>query len=107
MENINSTIENEVVTVDITEGDYNDVYKRGPIVKGTWKQIEEYVQSYFSKEGLERAEEIGSDGYTLAVYQEEGDECQEQEIEYYVTADPVDDDGSDQEVIDLTKEEIN
>jgi predicted glycoside hydrolase/deacetylase ChbG (UPF0249 family) len=60
----------EVIYAEVVEGDYNDVYDRHR-VKGTWDQIETYVKSFFSKEGLEVAEEIGTgDGYGLQVWEE-------------------------------------
>ena len=120
-----STIENEVVTVDITEGDYNDVYKRGPIVRGTWEQIENFVKGYFTEEGLRKAEDIGSDGYCLAIYQnvtdEDGNEVAENDpryeelssnfesqIEYYVEAQPINEVNDEAfYIVDLTKEETS
>lgn len=96
----------EVIYAEVTEGDYNDVYSR-KYVKGSWDQIEAFVKDYFSKEGLERAEEINSDGYGLEVYQntafdnngneiplvdlpDEEKDMIEPLIEYYVEASPFD-----------------
>jgi hypothetical protein len=110
-----STTEEIIIHAEITTGDYNDVYSKGPIVKGTWAQIEEYVKSQFSEDGLKRTEDISSDGYCLAIYQEPTDENgnkiqdedgidYEPRIELYVDASPIDEIDEDEIVIDLTKE---
>lgn len=75
----------EVIYAEVTEGDFNDVYDRHR-VKGTWDQIEAYVKSFFSKEGLEVAEEIGTgDGYGLEILQEVPDEIEDWDMENHTS----------------------
>lgn len=81
----------EVIYTEVTEGDYNDVYSR-KYVKGTWDQIEQYVKSHFSEEGLKEAQEIGSSGgYGLETYypvtDEEGNEVDYKDPRYGELAD--------------------
>lgn len=98
--------QDEIIYAEIVEGDYNDVYSRKN-VKGTWAQIEEYVKSYFTEEGLEKAEDMSSDGLTLGIYEEYEDREEDEEydhecyLEYYVDAMPYVNDEKPDDVIDL------
>ena len=73
MSNINK-LEQEVYYWDYINGDGNDVYERETL-KGTSDQVEEYLKSMLSEEGLEQAETnmYGDISFTLYMENEEGE----------------------------------
>jgi len=99
--------EKEIIYAEVVEGDYNDVYSR-KTVKGTWKQIEEYVKDHFSEEGLKLAEDVSGLGvFGLEIYydkedDEEAEDDDDIEIlcKYGVVAQEVEP-YDDEEIIDL------
>jgi len=107
---------NDVKVYGVVTGDYNDVFSKD-IVKGTWKQVEEYLLSHFDDFG-DRKEDIEDIDFGFELYYEpeinpetdEPFEDQEALIEFYAQADIIEDYNEDKYGkidIDLTNEENN
>ena len=107
---------NDVKVYEVVTGDYNEVYSKD-IVKGTWKQVEEYLLSLFDDFG-DRKNDIEEIDFGYELYYEpeidpktdEPFEDQEALIEFYAQADIIEDyteDNYGKIDIDLTNDEVN
>lgn len=76
----------EIKYFDVTEGDYNDVYRRF-YLKGTEEQVEKFVRDEFDGFDEDEIEDLGSDSIGLGVMQKGNDP---QGYQYYVEAQEVD-----------------